>query len=250
MSIDGVDAGALIPPPELRIRVAGTDNQEWFHISGRISCEVFAAALALVGRGLAEFDRVLDFGCGVGRVLRWLRTVMPHAQFTGADTDAEAIAWVREHYPGVQLVPLAKDGLPPIAVPDGQFDLVLAYSVFTHLDVDYQDAWLSELHRVVSPDGLLLLTISGPRMLDHTLHKSGHGNVADLAKRVPQFHSAGILHWRGEGWDGHFPDYYHTTFHSHAYVKAHWSQWFEVVGIYADTPAEMPQDVVLLRRSA
>jgi hypothetical protein len=87
-------------------------------------------------------------------------------------------------------------------------------------------------------------------MLDHTLYKSGHGNVGDLARRVPQFNADGVLHWRGEGWDERFPDYFHTTFHSHAYVETHWSRWFEVVAIYADTPAEMPQDVVLLRRSA
>jgi SAM-dependent methyltransferase len=250
MAIDEVAAGTLIPPADMRTRVAGTDNEEWFHVSGRISREVFAAALRLAGRELVEFDRVLDFGCGVGRVLRWLQATMPKSQFTGADTDAAAIAWLREHYSGVELVSLMRNGLPPISVPDSRFDLVLAYSVFTHLDVEYQDAWLNELRRVVAPSGMLLLTISGPRMLDHTLNKSGQANIGDLAKRVPQFQADGILHWRGEGWERLFPDYYHTTFHSHAYVKGHWSRWFEVVGIYADTPAEMPQDVVVLRRSA
>jgi SAM-dependent methyltransferase len=247
MFTDQIAAGALIPPADMRTRVDGTDNEEWFHVSGRLSCEAFAAALRLAGRELSEFHWVLDFGCGVGRVLRWLRATMPHSQFTCADTDAEAIAWLGEHYTGIQLISLTKDGLPPIAVPDARFDLVLAYSVFTHLDVNYQDAWLAELRRVVMPDGMLLLTISGPRMLDHTLNKSGHGNVGDLAGRLPQFHADGVLHWRGEGWDRHFPDYYHTTFHSHGYVRDHWSRWFEVLGICADTSAEMPQDVVVLR---
>ena len=86
-----------MPPGPMRLRVAGTDNPEWFHVSGRITCEVYEAALSSVGRGLAEFKNVLDFGCGVGRVLRWLRALMPDAHFSGAEIDETAIAWIREN---------------------------------------------------------------------------------------------------------------------------------------------------------
>ena len=61
---------------------------------------------------------------------------------------------------------IASDGLPPLPFDDARFDLVLGYSVFTHLNVQYQDAWLGELRRLVRPGGILLLSISGPRMLE------------------------------------------------------------------------------------
>ena len=98
------------------------------------------------------------------------------------------------------------------------------------------------------PDGLLLLSISGPRMLEHTLAKSGHGNVTDLQQQLPGFAAEGVLHWVGDGWEKHFPSYYLTTFHSHEYVRSHWSRWFDVLGICTDQPPEMPQDIVILRR--
>jgi len=57
----------------------------------------------------------------------------------------------------------------------------------------------------------------------------------------------GIIFWTGDGWEQHFPEFYHTTFHTHNYVRRHWSQWFEVVAIREGT-VEMPQDIVVLRR--
>jgi hypothetical protein len=85
-------------------------------------------------------------------------------------------------------------------------------------------------------------------MLEHTLTKSGHANLADLRRQLEVFASDGILHWRGDGWEQFFPAFYHTTFHSHDYIRDHWSRWFTVVGIYADAPPQLPQDVVILRR--
>ena len=44
-----------MPPGPMRHRVAGTDNPDWFHISGKITCEVYEAALSSIGRSLHEF---------------------------------------------------------------------------------------------------------------------------------------------------------------------------------------------------
>jgi SAM-dependent methyltransferase len=245
---DAVTPSDLMPPGPMRQRVAGTDDLEWFHASGRMTCDAYETALASAGRTLQEFGNVLDFGCGVGRVLRWLQASMPQARFAGAEIDEDAIGWIRDHYPGVEVAAITNNGLPPLLFEDGRFDLVLAYSVFTHLDAQYQDAWLSELHRLVRPGGMLLLSISGPRMLEHTLTKSAHANLADLRRQLDVFTSEGILHWRGDGWEQYFPAYYHTTFHSHPYIRDRWSRWFTVLGIDSDTPPQMPQDIVILRR--
>ena len=45
--------------------------------------------------------------------------------------------------------------------PDAYFDLIFNHSVFTHLDENYQDAWLAELERVTKPGGVLVLSVSG-----------------------------------------------------------------------------------------
>jgi len=50
---------------------------------------------------------------------------------------------------------------PPLAFADATFDLVYAISVFTHLPETLQWPWIVELHRVIEPGGVLLLTLSG-----------------------------------------------------------------------------------------
>jgi SAM-dependent methyltransferase len=236
-----------MPPGPMRYRVAGTEDPEWFHRSGGLTCDSYEVALSSIGRSLGEFSNVLDFGCGVGRVLRWLQARLPDAHLAGSDSDHAAIAWIREHYPAVETAAIGDAGLPPLPFADGRFDLVLGYSVFTHLNAHYQDAWLAELRRIVRPGGILLLSISGPRMLEKTLTTSNHTNLADLRKHVDEFTADGILHWLNDGWEQHFPAYYHTTFHSHQYVRDRWSRWFEILGIDANTP-RMKQDIVILRR--
>ena len=76
--------------------------------------------------------RVLDFGCGAGRVLRHFVGEATRAQVHGCDIDAASIAWVAEaldppihgHVTGER---------PPLPFTDGSFDLIWTLSVFSHL---------------------------------------------------------------------------------------------------------------------
>jgi SAM-dependent methyltransferase len=234
-----------VPPPELRRRVTGTERADWFEQSGRLTVELYAAALATAGKTFADFSDVLDFGCGCGRVLRCLPGVAPAARLHGSDIDGPAVEWVRENLAGVRAV--VNGGLPPVPFPDGAFDLVLAYSVFTHLDAAYQDAWLGELRRVTRPGAVLLLTVSGERMWEQTMRESDHPRLDELRRMRPELDRDGFVFWTGEGWEQFFPDFYHTTFHLTHYVHAHWSRWFTVLGIHPGI-AGLAQDIVVARR--
>ena len=37
--------------------------------------------------------------------------------------------------------------MPPLPLPSEQFDLIIVFSAFTHINESYQDAWLTELPR-------------------------------------------------------------------------------------------------------
>jgi len=147
-----------VPPPKLRSMVAGTDDETWFLESGRRSVDDVKRALAAVGRTLDSFTDILDFGCGCGRMARWLLGD-PRCSLTGVDIDATMIEWCTEHLPGGRFETNA--GLPPTKYADHSFDLVVNHSVFTHLDEEYQDRWLEELSRITRPDGVLVLSFSG-----------------------------------------------------------------------------------------
>ena len=77
----------------------------------------------------------------------WLQPLLPGTKLAASEIDEVAVSWIREHYPDVEMAAIANNGFPPAPFNDDRFDLVLAYSVFTHLSVCYQDAWLAELQR-------------------------------------------------------------------------------------------------------
>ncbi len=102
---------------------------------------------------------VLDFGCGAGRLLRWL---LPHAEegaaLTGCDVHEPSIRWLREHYSDAVRV-YVNDPEPGLPEGDDAFDLVCAVSVFTHLT--NWAPWLLELRRVLKPGGHLVASVLG-----------------------------------------------------------------------------------------
>lgn len=150
--------GLLVPPARLRVRVAWTGDAAWFLESGRRAEESIRAALARQGTSPEELGALLDFGCGCGRVTRrWLG--LRGVDVAGSDTSEEALEWCRRNLPFARF---ETNGLaPPLAFDDQAFDLVYALSVFTHLPEELQLAWMRELHRVLRPGGLLLLTTHG-----------------------------------------------------------------------------------------
>jgi SAM-dependent methyltransferase len=251
-ALGGATAAALIdpvvappcaqpfPPTDLARRVAGTTDLELFDTSAHTDLDVLERALAAPFRDRA---RILDFGCGCGRLLRRLVDRAPESRITGCDTDANAVAWVQE---ALDVEATVTDARPPLPFADDAFDLAIGYSVFTHLSEEYQDAWLAELRRVLAPGGVALLTVHGPIAWERDCATvlAGRPELGDLAH---EFETRGIAHWRADGWEAVFPDWYHTTFHTPAYVRAHWSTWFATVDVVPGTALRI-QDVVVARR--
>ena len=147
------------PPVELIFRVVGTEDVEAFLRSGYVHVDQLAELLQRSGYELGQFRDIYDFGCGCGRLERALRDRAPQAGLTATDVDEEAIAWLAEHMPDVDV--RVNPWLPPLPFADGAFDLVIVISVFTHLPRDYQDAWLAELRRVTRPGGVVIATVHG-----------------------------------------------------------------------------------------
>jgi SAM-dependent methyltransferase len=148
-----------LPPAELRATACGGVAPASHLYTGaedfRVLAELFAA---FVDRPVAGVASVLDFGCGPGRVLRWFQQALPNAHLAGVDVRAAQIAWCREHLRGDFH---ANDVLPPLPFAEGTFELTYALSVFSHLALDQNLAWIRELARVTRPDGLILLSTHG-----------------------------------------------------------------------------------------
>ena len=233
-----------VPPIELIKRVTGQSEESVFRDSGPFHLDAFARALALVHKSYSDFASVLDFGCGCGRLTLPLVQRLPHARIAASDTDREAVAWLADHAPGADV--RANDPLPPLSFDDDSFDLVLVWSLFTHLPESYQDAWLAELHRVTATGGIVLVSVHGASNWRWTWQEPWAGRRWKPArlKLALERKIRGFAHWRDDGWNAYFPDYYHTTFHTDRYIRRHFSRWFDVSGFERGAGAE--HDIVVL----
>ena len=241
--INPADIGVL-PPALLRYKVAGTDNAEWFTNSGRMSLGDLSRALAAIGQTIEDFNDILEWGCGCGRILRHLPPPVAPNRLYGVDIDEDALRWVNENLPWVETNHTT--GLPPLSYADNSFDLIFNHSVMTHLDENYQDAWLAELRRILRPGGILTLTISGRHSFKAFLDSSPQ-DAPYRANYTEPFSGKGILYIAQDNWTEHFPDFYHSTFHNVHYIFNHWATFLNV-RCYIVTGALDYQDMVVLQK--
>lgn len=108
--------------------------------------------------------RVLDYGCGWGRILRLLLKYVDAGQLYGADPwDSSRQLFEQHRCPGhFALCETVPNDLPFT----GDFDLIYAFSVFTHLSEPTAHAVLQVLRRHITPDGMLVVTIRPPGYWD------------------------------------------------------------------------------------
>jgi SAM-dependent methyltransferase len=156
----------LVPPRRLQF-VGNSD----FRATGeefRVHLQRFAE--------LAPADRVLDIGCGIGRIARVLTTELapPDGSYDGFDVAPEGIAWCQKHYARTPVPfrfvhvdlrhpvynPAGAEDADGFRFPytDGSFDLAIATSLFTHLLDLAADHYLAESARVLAPGGRLFAT--------------------------------------------------------------------------------------------
>jgi SAM-dependent methyltransferase len=126
------------------------------------------------GMDPARYPTVLDFGCGCGRLARKLIQQQPQPErYVGLDLHRGMIDWCNQN-----LAPCAptfefqhhdvfyeafnpgkdKPLFAPLPFADGEFSLVVASSVFTHLTQPQAESYMAEMSRVLAPGGALLTT--------------------------------------------------------------------------------------------
>jgi len=153
---------ALLPAmvsPEVQGRWAGWSGEVLLQQS--VAFVRYAEmACATFGPGpLQSHTLTLDFGCGYGRLGRLLMRRVGADALWGADPADDALAFATQGTFRRDRVRLTDEVPDVIAVPQGEFGLIVAFSVFTHLSPHAAAAALRALRGCVSDDGVLVLTI-------------------------------------------------------------------------------------------
>lgn len=101
---------------------------------------------------------VLDFACGYGRVGRHFKNVMPEVKYVGIDIHYDAVRFNRDTL-GLQMLQSTQKAEEFYL--GRTFDFIFALSFFTHLRREHFLGWLSELHWILSPGGVLMISTHG-----------------------------------------------------------------------------------------
>jgi SAM-dependent methyltransferase len=159
----GDASGLPLPPARLRAQIGPAHaNAEFFLRSGSSQAGVVRDLVRESGSSVEDLDAILDFGCGCGRILRhWVE--LSSTRVFGCDIDSRMVRWCDEHLSFAEVD--VNDLVPPLRYAGSSFDLVYAFSVFTHLDVELQHAWMRECLRVLRPGGLMLISTLGEHYL-------------------------------------------------------------------------------------
>jgi SAM-dependent methyltransferase len=208
------------------------------------------------GRPLEPYDAVLDFGCGWGRIIRYFTRDVLSENLWGIDISDTAIEACRETNRWASFD--QNSPLPPSRFDDGTFDLIYAYSVFSHLAERSHLAWLEEFERILKPGGVFVST---------TLPRHFAENCGQLAVQDPEslpewqmylaecfatpdeflapYHRGEYCFREIDGADNDLG----FAFIPEEYVRARWSRHFDVRD-YFPGPRHMQMFIVCRKRGA
>lgn len=136
-------------PESAMFAVDGSTDEAIVRRTGQYAARQMAVAL-----DLQPEDRVLELGCGLGRIGRQLANSCAH--WTGVDISGEMIRHARERLEGIENVSfhqLERASLERFE--DDSFDKAYSLAVLCHMDKEDLFLYLEELRRVVRPGGLI-----------------------------------------------------------------------------------------------
>ncbi len=219
-----------IPPTRLLKMVVYPPEISWYLISGDMAYQSIRRALDRHGINVKQFRNILDFGCGVGRIL-WYWTDQGFRLF-GTDYNPDLIAWCRKELSSWAEFKINKIE-PPLDYPDGQFDFIYANSVFTHQVEPLQIPWIKELRRVLKPGGYLYMTTQGESrfyQLDQDqIRRFKNGELVVCYSDLGGKNECG-------------------AFHPEKYVREIMAEGFEVIAFIPNGARQSDQDVFILRK--
>jgi trans-aconitate methyltransferase len=173
--------------------------------------------------------RVLDFGCGWGRIIRYFAKDVPNDALLGCDPCDEILQTCQSlRVPGTFRV----SDFRPRELPFGEkFDLVYAYSVFTHLAEQTHQECLETLHNAMAKDGVLIVTFRSREFIDirgGDLKKVSRKEINQLYDTYDRGEYAFQPHFR-EPIQGEIT--YGDTIIPQEYIQKKWTKLFTIVGV-------------------
>lgn len=225
-----------VPSSENIKRVTGSTLKGTYLLEGFSTYKKISHILSQgIGFKLDRDSRILDWGCGCGRLSRFL--CKEYKELWGSDIDHTALDWCRNNL-GIKTIKLSPQ--PESRHPSNFFDLIIGISVMTHLTEDNQLKWLNEMVSSLKIGGLLILSFHGissaMRALSPTDFETfledgvfDKGANQSLEKVLPE------------------TQYYRDTFNTQKYIIENWKEGLKHIRFYESIIAN-DHDLVVLEK--
>ena len=177
--IDGVLFPGF-PEDELQSGIHGSSGADGLHGAFEFYSYVREKTYGESGTGM----RFLDFAAGWGRISRFFMRDFELEDLWAYEPDRLFCTVARSINPYVCF--MTGPRTPDNTLPPGFFDIVVGYSIFSHLSRESAGAWLAEINRAMKPGGQCVMTTWGRRFLD------------DLRAAEVQLQHGEDVHWYTE----------------------------------------------------
>ena len=104
-----------------------------------------------------ENPKIIDIGCGSGRLYSFLKNHLENFEYIGIDQSEDLIKTAKNSLPNVKF--LNSDLLDIEKLNLGKFDIVISLAMFHHLDKKDQTKGAGLLSNVLKKDGYLMITV-------------------------------------------------------------------------------------------
>lgn len=137
-----------------------------------------------------EVRAILDFPCGYGRVLRFLKAGFPDADITVSDIDGEALDFCRRVF--AVSPEMSNRDFRKLSISK-KFDLIWSGSLITHIDESAATHLLKFFRNHLAPGGLCIFTTHGQVVADSIQNKQPIFGLTEDAQQqiISQFHQSG-----------------------------------------------------------
>jgi ubiquinone/menaquinone biosynthesis C-methylase UbiE len=257
--IDGVPMPGF-PDPQTQVLYTSRSNEDAleealaFRAVAKASCATFS-------RPISGATRLLDFGVGWGRIVRTFANDISGRNLYGVDLNASILERCRAVMT-VGKYTQCQHG-QPLDFPGGFFDLITAFSVFSHLSEKTHLTWLKELHRVLKPGGLAVITTLSGRFVAECTTAAANPDASAWSRERAKIVIEAFPDWRrqlgehrpetffylpaGGGFEGMEAEHYGWAMIRPEYARKHWASLFEIVD-FKDDPKLCEQAIFVLRK--
>lgn len=143
-----------LPEEAFQRRFVGKANAEAFQASYD-AIEAFKECCERLGCSFNSEQKILDFGCGWGRISQTLYRYFEPKNIFSADIQDEALDFCRDSGLATNIISTKNNF---INLDEYSLDYIFAFSVFSHLSEDNANFWMNYFNKLLKPGGCIVVT--------------------------------------------------------------------------------------------